>query len=74
MKKKLKSKIFTKKLGHVLSIKRQNCNVTSMSVMQIYGQTVILHMLPLNYVVIILSQNQSILQVPVVKFLNELTQ
>ena len=41
----------------------------------IHGQTVILHMLPLNYVIIfitILSQNLSILHVPVVKFSNEL--
>ena len=43
--------------------------------MNIYGQTVILHMLPLNYdikIVIILCQNLSILNAPVAKFLNEL--
>ena len=37
-----------------------------------YGQTVILHTLPLKYVVIILCQNLSILNAPVAKFLNEL--
>ena len=44
---------------------------------EIYGQTVILHTLPMNYVIIILSQNLSILHAPVEKFwkfLNELTQ
>ena len=40
-----------------------------------YAQSVILHTLPLNYVikiVIILCQNLSILHAPVAKFLNEL--
>ena len=34
------------------------------SLKDMYGQTVILHTLPLNYVVIILSQNLSILHAP----------